>query len=50
MCLSSTKSCTRPEEIRHVGILAVTTAGFPTTIAALSWIGEALGAETPDRR
>lgn len=35
-----------PEEIRHVAVLAVTTAGFPTTIAALSWIDEVLGAQT----
>lgn len=35
-----------PEEIRHVGLLALTTAGFPTTIAALSWIDQVLGAET----
>jgi 4-carboxymuconolactone decarboxylase len=30
------------EEIRHVAMLAVTTAGFPTAIAGLGWIDEVL--------
>jgi 4-carboxymuconolactone decarboxylase len=30
------------EEIRHVAVLAVTTAGFPTSVAALGWIDEVL--------
>ena len=34
-----------PEEIRHVAVLAATTAGFPTTIAAMGWVDEVLGAE-----
>jgi 4-carboxymuconolactone decarboxylase len=34
-----------PDEIRHVAVLAVTTAGFPTTIAALGWVDEVLEAE-----
>jgi 4-carboxymuconolactone decarboxylase len=34
------------EEIRQVALLAVTTAGFPTTIAALSWVDEVLAAES----
>lgn len=33
-----------PEEIRHVAVLAVTTAGFPTTIAALGWVDQVLEA------
>lgn len=33
------------EEIRHVAALAVTTAGFPTTIAALGWVDEVLANE-----
>jgi 4-carboxymuconolactone decarboxylase len=33
-----------PDEIRHVAVLAVTTAGFPTTIAALGWVEEVLAA------
>ncbi len=32
------------EEIRQVGILAITTCGFPTAIAGLGWIDEVLGA------
>ena len=34
-----------PEEIRHVGVLAITTCGFPTAIAGLDWIEEVLSAE-----
>jgi 4-carboxymuconolactone decarboxylase len=33
-----------PEEVRQVGILAITTCGFPTAIAGLSWIDEVLNA------
>ena len=33
------------EEIRHVAVLAVTTAGFPTAIAAMGWVDEVLDAE-----
>jgi 4-carboxymuconolactone decarboxylase len=31
-----------PAELRHVAMLAVTTAGFPTAIAGLDWIEEVL--------
>ncbi len=31
-----------PEEIRHAAVLAVTTLGFPRTIAALSWVEDVL--------
>lgn len=34
-----------PEEVRHVALLAITTASFPTAIAGLSWLEEVLGAE-----
>jgi alkylhydroperoxidase/carboxymuconolactone decarboxylase family protein YurZ len=30
------------EEIRHVCLLAITTLGFPTSAAALSWVGDVL--------
>ena len=33
-----------PDEVRQVGILAITTCGFPTAIAGLGWIDEVLGA------
>jgi alkylhydroperoxidase/carboxymuconolactone decarboxylase family protein YurZ len=33
------------EELRHVALLAITTASFPTAIAGLSWIEEVLGTE-----
>jgi len=29
-----------PDEIRHTALLAITTAGFPTSIAAMTWIDE----------
>ncbi len=35
-----------PEEIRHVALMAVTTVGFPTAMAALTWIEDVL----PKRR
>lgn len=31
-------------ELRHVAVLAITTAGFPTAIAGLGWIEEVLAA------
>lgn len=31
------------EEIHQVALAALTTAGFPATIAALGWIDEVLG-------
>lgn len=34
-----------PEEVRHVGLLAITTCGFPTAIAGMSWVDEVLAAE-----
>lgn len=33
------------EELRHVALLAITTASFPTAIAGLSWIEEVLVAQ-----
>lgn len=32
------------EEVRQVGILAITTCGFPTAIAGVGWIDEVLQA------
>jgi 4-carboxymuconolactone decarboxylase len=29
--------CT-PDELRHVGVLAITTIGFPSTMATMSWL------------
>jgi 4-carboxymuconolactone decarboxylase len=34
-----------PEEIRHPGLLALTTIGFPHTVAALGWIEEVLASQ-----
>lgn len=33
-----------PEAIRQVGVLAITTVGFPAAIAGLGWIDEVLAA------
>lgn len=33
-----------PDEIRHVVVLAITTTGFPASIAALRWVDEVLEA------
>ncbi len=33
------------DEVRHAALLAVTTAGFPTAMAALQWIEEVLAEE-----
>lgn len=32
-----------PEEVKHVILLALTTAGFPAMVAAYAWLGEVLG-------
>jgi alkylhydroperoxidase/carboxymuconolactone decarboxylase family protein YurZ len=32
------------EQVRHVGLLALTTMGFPHTVAGLSWIEEVIEA------
>ncbi len=31
------------DDVRHVAVLAITTSGFPTAIAAFGWIEEVLG-------
>ena len=31
-----------PDEIRHVAVLAITTCGFPTSIAGFRWVQEVL--------
>lgn len=33
-----------PDAIRHVGVLAITTAGYPAAMAAYGWISEVLDA------
>jgi 4-carboxymuconolactone decarboxylase len=34
-----------PDEIRHAGLLATTTLGFPSTMRAMRWIEEAIERE-----
>ncbi|MGH3033016.1 MAG: carboxymuconolactone decarboxylase family protein [Gaiellaceae bacterium] len=36
----------RPEELRHVGLLALTTIGFPHTVAGLGWIEEVIAGQS----
>jgi 4-carboxymuconolactone decarboxylase len=33
--------CT-PDELRHVGVLAIPTIGFPSTMATMSWVEDIL--------
>lgn len=39
-----------PDEIRHTAVLAITTRGFPTAIAALEWIDDVLEAKAQGAR
>ncbi len=34
----------QPEEVRHAAVLAITSGGLPTAMAALSWIDDVIGA------
>jgi alkylhydroperoxidase/carboxymuconolactone decarboxylase family protein YurZ len=34
-----------PQELRHVGLLALTTIGFPHTVAGLGWIEEVIAGQ-----
>ena len=38
-----------PQEIEHVVLLAVTTSGFPTAVAAFTWVEELLGSRRRGR-
>ena len=33
-----------PDELRHIGVLAITTIGFPSTMATMSWLEDILRA------
>jgi len=39
-----------PAEIRHVALLGLTTLGFPSTMAALTWIEDVLGSQRGKKR
>ena len=39
-----------PAEIEHVVLLAVTTSGFPTAVAAFTWVEGHLGRSSPKER
>ena len=39
-----------PREIEHVVLLAITTTGFPTAVAAFTWIEQLLGSRKRTRR
>ena len=34
-----------PDEVRHVGLLALATIGFPHTVAGLGWIDEVIASK-----
>ncbi len=34
-----------PDEVRHVGLLAITTCGFPAAIAGIGWVDEVLSSD-----
>ncbi len=38
------------EELRHIGLLALTTAGFPRMMAGLSWIDDVVGGALGGKR
>jgi alkylhydroperoxidase/carboxymuconolactone decarboxylase family protein YurZ len=40
----------KPEELRHVALLGLTTIGFPASMAALTWIYDVVGKKRPSRR
>jgi alkylhydroperoxidase/carboxymuconolactone decarboxylase family protein YurZ len=35
-----------PEELRHIAMLAITTLGWPSAIAALTWFEDVVGKPT----
>lgn len=39
-----------PAEVRHVGLLAITTTGWPASAAALSWLDDVLPADSDRKR
>ena len=39
-----------PEELEHVILLAVTTSGFPTAVAAFTWVADHLSGGPPKER
>lgn len=38
-----------PDELRHAALLAMTTAGFPSAVAATSWIEEVVAEQSAPR-
>jgi len=40
----------KPDELRHVVLLGVTTLGFPATMAALTWVEDELGKRSRSSR
>ena len=39
-----------PAEVQHVVALAIPTVGFPTTVAAFTWVDDVLSGQTHGRR
>ena len=44
------ESGARPEEIYHVVVLGLTTIGFPSTIAAMTWVADEIEGQGRARR
>lgn len=40
----------KPDELRHAALLALPTIGFPSMMAALSWIEDELKSSAPSRK
>lgn len=38
------------DEVHHVAVMAITTSGFPTAMAALTWIGDVIAKRRLARR
>ncbi|MBK7745657.1 MAG: carboxymuconolactone decarboxylase family protein [Candidatus Obscuribacter sp.] len=44
-CRRSLEAGASPDEVRHAVLLTVTTLGFPSMMACLSWVDEVLNSE-----
>ncbi len=47
-CRKALEAGLKPNEIRHAVLLSVTTIGFPSMMAGLSWVDDVLNAQNSD--
>lgn len=47
-CRKALEAGLKPEEIRHAVLLSVTTIGFPSMMAGLSWVDDVICAHNSD--